>query len=386
MQLERRHLNLIAIAITGWGYSLGALAGDTQPESQTHYPLGSQQSFTGPENLFSGDVQVDILFPANETAHFSGAYVTFAPGAHTAWHNHPAGQHMIVTDGTALTGTRDGKVIDFTEGETVWCPPGIDHWHGATPEAPMTHLVITGSLDGENVNWKEKLTAAEYSNAVIEKTAVFEALSTKQQALIPIAAFTANGDQAALKNAIIKGLDAGLSINEIKEVQVHLYAYTGFPRALNGLVTFMQVLEARKASGIEDEQGQEPGAVAATESSQVVGEQVQTELVGRPVSGPLFDFAPGMNTFLQSHLFGDIFARGVLDYEQRELVTVSALASITGAESQLGSHIQMATNVGVSEAQLTELATVLDISVGKAEGLRVEQAITRILHPENDAG
>lgn len=128
---------------------------------QTYYAQGSQQSFKGPEKYFTGDVQVEMLFPANETAHFSGAYVTFQPGARTAWHSHPAGQHMIVVSGTALTGTRDGKIIRFKAGETVWCPPGIDHWHGATGDSTMTHLVITGSKDGRNVVWKEKVSDAQ---------------------------------------------------------------------------------------------------------------------------------------------------------------------------------------------------------------------------------
>ncbi|MGU3847518.1 cupin domain-containing protein, partial [Vibrio diabolicus] len=78
-------------------------------------------------------VNVEMLFPENEVANYSAAYVTFDAGARTAWHTHPAGQHMIVTSGTALTGTRDGHVIRFAAGDSVWCPPGIDHWHGATP-------------------------------------------------------------------------------------------------------------------------------------------------------------------------------------------------------------------------------------------------------------
>ena len=117
--------------------SLTAVAAES-PEStsgssqQTHYPLNSQPSFTGPENLFSGQVDVQVLFPDNPQTAFSGAYVTFQPAARTAWHSHPAGQHMVVTDGRALTGTRDGRVLLFEEGETVWCPADIDHWHGAT--------------------------------------------------------------------------------------------------------------------------------------------------------------------------------------------------------------------------------------------------------------
>lgn len=140
-----------------------AYAGSEKGEhSQIIYKAGAQKSFKGPENLFTGDVQVNMLFPSNDTAHYSGAYVTFQPGARTAWHYHPAGQHMIVTSGVALTGTRDGNIVSFKEGESVWCPPDIDHWHGATPDAPMTHLVITGSKDGENVNWKEKVTDEQY--------------------------------------------------------------------------------------------------------------------------------------------------------------------------------------------------------------------------------
>jgi 4-carboxymuconolactone decarboxylase len=130
---------------------------------QTIYPAGSQKSFKGPEEWFTGDVQVEMLFPANETSHFSGAYVTFQPGARTAWHLHPAGQHMIVTAGVGLTGTRDGRIVTIKTGDAVWCPPDIDHWHGATRDSAMTHLVITGALKGKNVIWKEKVTDDQYS-------------------------------------------------------------------------------------------------------------------------------------------------------------------------------------------------------------------------------
>ncbi|WP_027178465.1 (R)-mandelonitrile lyase [Maridesulfovibrio bastinii] len=140
-----------------------AFAGQNQEtKSQVLYAKGTQKSFKGPEKYFTGDVQVDMLFPANSETSFSGAYVTFQPGARTAWHWHPAGQHMIVTKGVALTGTRDGKIYKFTEGETVWCPSNVDHWHGATLDGPMTHLVISGVKDGKAVFWKEKVTDAQY--------------------------------------------------------------------------------------------------------------------------------------------------------------------------------------------------------------------------------
>lgn len=130
--------------------------------SQQVFRAGSQKSFKGPQNLFTGKVRVDLVFPSNDTAHYSGAYVHFQPGARTAWHLHPAGQHMIVISGVGLTGTRDGRIVRFKAGDAIWCPPGIDHWHGATPDSPMTHLVITGVKDGKNVIWKEKVSDEQY--------------------------------------------------------------------------------------------------------------------------------------------------------------------------------------------------------------------------------
>lgn len=140
---------------------LGCLTQLSWAEGQQFYGKEGQQSFKGKDEYFTGEVQVDLLFPGNDTAHYSGAYVTFQPGARTAWHSHPAGQHMIVTSGVAVTGTRDGKLIEFQSGETVWCPPDTDHWHGAAGDKPMTHLVITGSKDGQNVIWKEQVTDAQ---------------------------------------------------------------------------------------------------------------------------------------------------------------------------------------------------------------------------------
>ena len=374
------------LSASGGVISQAGIAADA-PASQTLYPTGSQPSFKGPDAYFTGEVRVETLFPTNDTAHFSGAYVTFQPGARTAWHLHPAGQHMVVTSGVALTGTRDGKIIEFDEGETVWSPPNIDHWHGATPDAPMTHLVITGTRDDENVVWKEKVSDTEYhaNQEREQKSAVsVQALSEKQQAIVPIAAFTAKGDVDALKSAIAKGLDAGLSINEVKEIEIHLYAYAGFPRALNGLGALMAVVDERKADGITDPVGKQASALAEDQSSLEVGNEVQTELAGRPVSGPLFDFAPDINQLLQSHLFGDLFARDVLDYQSREIATVSALASLEGVESQLKSHVGIAGNVGLTEAQIRELPIVLRVAVGQQEARRSEQAVRAVLPQPNE--
>ena len=108
-----------------------------------------------------------------------------------------------------------------------------------------------------------------------------QALSSKQQSIIPIAAFTAKGDLEKLKVSLNEGLNAGLAVNEIKEILVQLYAYTGFPRSLNGIGTFMTVMEERQKKGIKDEIGREASPFPANKSSVELGTEIQTSLVGR---------------------------------------------------------------------------------------------------------
>ena len=184
-------------------------------------------------------------------------------------------------------------------------------------------------------------------------------LTDRQQAMIPIAALTACGDMTRLTTALHEGLDAGLTVNEIKEVLVQLYAYCGFPRSLNGLGCFMSVMNARQAQGIVDEEGKAATPAAAGWDSLAAGRDTQTALVGRAVSGPLFDFAPAIDTYLKAHLFGDIFQRDVLDWPARELATISALAAIPGAESQLKSHFAISHHNGITSEQLQAFIAVL---------------------------
>jgi 4-carboxymuconolactone decarboxylase len=199
---------------------------------------------------------------------------------------------------------------------------------------------------------------------------VQQALSTKQQSIIPIAAFTAIGDLAKLRTALHDGLDAGLSVNEIKEILVHLYAYTGFPRSLNGINTFMAVIDERRAQGIEDEPGKEASPLPTDMNKDEYGARVRAKLAGwdmiPPPSGYQL-FAPIIDTFLKEHLFADIFARDILDFQSRELVTISALASMTGTGGQLRFHLGAAMNTGLSEAQMQDLVAVLKARVGQQE-------------------
>ena len=190
---------------------------------------------------------------------------------------------------------------------------------------------------------------------------VSQTLSAKQQAIPLIAAAMATSDMPKLSAALNGGLDAGLTIGEAKEILVQLYAYVGFPRSLNALGELMKVVEDRKQRGIRDEPGREPGnAIPTGEALQRVGTANQTRISGAPVAGPVFAFAPVINQFLQTHLFGDIFARDNLDWQSRELATVGALAATPGVEAQLRSHMAASIRVGLSPAQLRQLIEGLE--------------------------
>ncbi len=125
-------------------------------------PAGSQQAVYGSAKNFTGRVRVDPLFTADKDIHVSAAYVTFEPGARSAWHTHPAGQRLVVTSGIGLTQFEGQPVQEIRAGDVIYCPPGVRHWHGAAPDSAMTHLAITGVVDGKSVNWKELVTDEQY--------------------------------------------------------------------------------------------------------------------------------------------------------------------------------------------------------------------------------
>lgn len=124
---------------------------------------GSQASLAAPAEHFSGPARVDPLFPASREINASGAYVTFEPGVHSAWHSHPAGQRLVVVAGVGPTQEWGKPVQEIRPGDVVICPPGVKHWHGAAPTSAMSHLAVTGAVDGKSVQWMEKVTDDQYN-------------------------------------------------------------------------------------------------------------------------------------------------------------------------------------------------------------------------------
>lgn len=217
------------------------------------------------------------------------------------------------------------------------------------------------------------------------KPAVDDNLDAKQQSIVSISAFTAKGDLSGLKIALNEGLTAGFSINEIKEVLIHLSAYCGFPRSLNAINTFNMVLTKRKSKGIKDQEGTQPLKVADTDNYQN-GKKVLESLTGRPETEPKTGYAafvPAIDTLLKEHLFNDIFTRGVLDNKQRELTTVAALSTLGGVESQLGGHLGICLHLGFTKEQLGEIISIVEVKIGKKEADAGRQVLEKVLAGRN---
>lgn len=171
-----------------------------------------------------------------------------------------------------------------------------------------------------------------------------------------IACDEAKGDLVALESAIHNGLEAELTVSQIKEALSQLYAYTGFPRSLNALGVLQRVIGDRQAKGVKVIMGEDASPLGEDYDALKEGTRVQTQLVGKAFK---YEFAEATDYYLKAHLFGDIFARDNLTYADRELVTVSALSGLEGVEPQLKAHIAGARNMGVTEEQLQGIVVAL---------------------------
>jgi alkylhydroperoxidase/carboxymuconolactone decarboxylase family protein YurZ len=207
-------------------------------------------------------------------------------------------------------------------------------------------------------------------------------LTAKQQSIVAIAALTAKGDLLNLNTELNTGLDAKLTVNEIKEILVHLYAYCGFPRSIMGLQTFMEVLNERKAKGLTDKTGAEASPINDETSKYDRGKANLETLIGKPLgetqSGYAI-FAPIIEVFLKEHLFADIFDRDVLTFAERELVTISVISAIGGTEPMLKSHLAICFNLGLSPQQLNEFISILKSTIGKKEAKAAQLVLNEVL-------
>lgn len=205
-------------------------------------------------------------------------------------------------------------------------------------------------------------------------------LSPRQRHLVAVSSLEAKGDLENLAIAVDRALDDSVTVNELKEAFTQLYAYTGFPRSLNALGVLQQVIAQRAEEGKPVVEGADASPLPDSYDALRQGTDVQTALRGgEPLN---YAFAPATDYYLKAHLFGDIFARDIFSYADRELVTVSALASIEGAGPQLKAHITGAVNLGLSVDHVRAIPAVLAERVGDREAYRARKAVAAVFEED----
>jgi 4-carboxymuconolactone decarboxylase len=239
---------------------------------------GSQPSTEGPAEHFTGSARVDPLFSASPPSHTSGGSVTFEAGARTAWHSHPLGQTLIVTAGRGWVQQWGGQVEEIRQGDVVWIPPDVKHWHGATVSTSMTHIAIQESLNGKTVEWMEQVSDQQYGNSQIKSGGVMSGtkapsaaqklfgdfdpklaeltdnvlfgdvwerpgLSKRDRSLITVAALIALNRPEQLRHHLQRARENGVTKDEVVEVITHLAFYTGWPNAINAITVAKEVFQ-----------------------------------------------------------------------------------------------------------------------------------------------
>jgi quercetin dioxygenase-like cupin family protein len=173
MTITRRRM-LAAAGVLPAMVAAGGVAGQTSDGANSQLDKNSRsanmkitrnasQPFRkGPAEHFTGSVRIDQPFRGSAPARVGGAFVTFEPGARTAWHTHPLGQTLIVISGLGWVQVEGGAKEEIRPGDVAWFSAGEKHWHGATATSPMTHIAIAEALDGKSVDWMEQVTDDQY--------------------------------------------------------------------------------------------------------------------------------------------------------------------------------------------------------------------------------
>ena len=357
---------------------------------------GSRAVRTAPPENFTGGVRVEMLFEALDPSHASGGSVTFEPRARTAWHSHPRGQILIVTAGTGRVQLWGGPIEEIRAGDVVRIPAGQKHWHGASPEASMTHIAMTEHRDGTAVEWMEKVSDDQYNAAASPQQGATRPSGPRQQVLAPglatltddvlygdvwrrpelsprdrslvtIAVLIATGKTAQLAGHLGRALDNGVQPGEASGLLAHLAVYSGWPNAVSALDVYEGVYTSRKVD---------------TAALRAVGPRLAAPASdaarARAVTDELGAVAPKFVELTNTVVFDDLWRRSDLTPRDRSLVTIAALAAM-GDDDQLDFYVRRGLESGLTRAQIAEGVTHLAFYAGWGRATRAMTAVTRSL-------
>lgn len=380
---------------------------------------GSRAIDRAPEANFTGDVHVERLYDAVDPSHSSGGFVTFAPGARTAWHSHPGGQILLVTAGTGRVQLWGQPILEIGPGDVVRIPAGVKHWHGASPRASMTHLGITEQRGGTAVRWMEKVNDEQYNGAVsswpaqpharaqsahAEETAPSSTtqqdtakpsgelqpriapglatltdnvlygdvwarpeLSPRDRSLVTISVLIATGRTAQLAGHLSRAFTNGVKPSEASGALAHLAIYCGWPNAVSALEVYDQVYQARKVdtSALAAVSPRLPASASEAERARATGAELGT-------------VAPKFVQLTNEVVFDDLWRRPDLSARDRSLVTIVALAAM-GDDDQLDVYVRRGLESGLTRAQIVEALTHLGFYAGWPKATKALAAVTRTL-------
>ena len=232
-------------------------------------------SRSGPAENFTGEVRVRSLFDSSASTRASGAAVAFAAGARTAWHSHPRGQTLIVTEGLGRVQLWGEPVQTMRAGDVVRIPAGMKHWHGASPDQAMTHIAVQEHLDGRTVQWAEQVSATQYAalpvtsvdsqarpsaardmfgdiapklaqltdDALFGDVWVRPGLSPRDRSLVTVSALVAMNRPDQLRSHIARARTNGVTEGQLIETITHLAFYAGWPSAVTAIGVAREVFK-----------------------------------------------------------------------------------------------------------------------------------------------
>ncbi|WP_281524755.1 carboxymuconolactone decarboxylase family protein [Alistipes dispar] len=345
------------------------------------YPLGEKIS---PNPNFTGEVW---LAPLSEHRELNVPMfnVTFEPGCRNSWHSHKGGQILIATAGIGYYQEQGQPARRLFPGDIVEIAPDVEHWHGAAADSWFAHIAIECNPQSNAAIWFDPVSDEQYREATAEAERRYaeasKVLTAREQAIVAVASYTGKGDLEHLKTALAQALDTGMTVNEVNEVLVHAYAYCGFPRSLRAIQTFMQVVDERKARGIDDPVGREATVIENDRSRYERGRDILAEISGISADAPKAGYAvftPTVERFLKEHLFADLFERDLLTYRERELATVSVLAGVGGVEPMASGHMAICLHLGITAEQLTALLNIVETNLGKSYSEPLRGVLNRL--------
>ncbi len=297
LRTERTNIKLLAAAALSLSLLASATAQTNQAGATSTMPVqdsqtititrsGSQPSQKGPAENFTGSVRIDPLFQAKDPSRMYGASVTFEPGARTAWHSHPLGQILTVTEGIGRVQRWADPLEEIRPGDVVRIPPGQKHWHGAAPNSSMTHIAIAERMENANTGWMEKVSDTQYDMAQQSASAaparavsgvsaqqpsraqqlmgdlapklaeltddvlygdVWERpqLSKRDRSLATVAALIAMNRPDQLRSHLVRARENGVTQEELIETITHLAFYAGWPNAVTAIGVAREVFEKK---------------------------------------------------------------------------------------------------------------------------------------------